>query len=160
MMRRAFLTTLALLLATPLASAAEQQHTLYLHEKPLHILPEFINANVGDTLVFTIENPEAPDKGPHNFLVCGDGKKFTESCDDRWAFTGMIQPGESAQLTFEVKEAGLFEYYCYIPGHKGGGMTGELRVAGAEESKPVPTLAPIALLAVAALAAIAWRSRR
>ncbi|HVM45718.1 MAG TPA: cupredoxin domain-containing protein [Candidatus Thermoplasmatota archaeon] len=154
---------IALLLAGLLAPAALAQapvneHVVYLHENPLHILPEVINANVGDTLRITVHNPEAPGKTPHNFLVCGDGKKPQESCDDRWGFTGMIQPGESAVVTVDVKKAGVFEYYCYIAGHKGGGMVGELVVAG-DESRSVPGIAPLAALAALGLVAI-WRRGR
>lgn len=151
----------ALLVAAPLAGAqAVTEHIVYLHENPLHALPEVINARVGETIQFTVENPEAPDKTPHNFLVCGDGKKPQESCDDRWGFTGMIQPGASAVVTVDVAKAGVFEYYCYIPGHKGGGMRGELVVTGDESSKGVPAPALGALLAALGVAALVGGRRR
>jgi len=41
-----------------------------------------------------------------------------------------IAPGESATLKVEL-EKGVYELYCPIDDHKGKGMTGELRVAGA-----------------------------
>lgn len=156
-MRPAALVALATLWALPTVAAVDAEHTIYLHENPLHALPESINANVGDMLTLTIENPALEGKGPHNLLVCGDGKKFTEACDDKWGFTAMIQPGETAALVVEAKRAGTFEYYCYIPGHKGAGMVGTLIVDGGDaKAKGIP-LGPIAFLALAAAGAMAGR---
>jgi plastocyanin len=40
-------------------------------------------------------------------------------------------PGESAELTVELTEAGEYELYCPVEGHKELGMEGTLTVAGA-----------------------------
>lgn len=157
LMRAGFVVSLALVSMAPPSVAAEFEMTVYLHEGPLHALPEEIRADVGDVLKLTIMNPEAPGKGPHNFLVCGDGKKFSESCTDRWGFTGMIQPGESAPLTVTMEKAGTFEYYCFIAGHKAGGMSGDLIVQEARGEKKGLPMGPLALLALAGLAIITRR---
>lgn len=157
----AFALALALAaLAPTTAIAAQTELTVYLHEDPLHVLPELIAADVGDTLTLTVENPETDGKTVHNLLVCGDRKDFDEACADRWAFTPMIQPGTSATITFEAKQAGTFEYYCYIAGHKSGGMVGELQVKGtAEEKRGLPFLG-LPILALALAIAIALVRRR
>lgn len=142
---------------TPTALAAEYEHTVYLHEYEggLHIVPEQINAKVGDTLKLTVLNQGT---SPHNFLVCGDGEDFDEACSDRWGFTGMIEPNQTAPVTVEVQKAGRFDYYCYVPGHKGAGMAGTLVVTGGEEKSSVP-LGPLALVALGAVAVAMRRSR-
>lgn len=156
-MRPALLALVGLALAAPAVSAATTHHVVYLHENPLHALPESINAHVGETLQITIENPAAEGKTPHNFLVCGDGTNPLEKCDDRWAFTGMIQPGENATATFEAKRAGTFDYYCFIPGHKSGGMSGTLVVQSEATQKSTVPLGPLALAALAGAAAVLAR---
>lgn len=149
---------LALALLAPSAIAAQAEHIVYLHENPLHALPEVIRAHEGDTLTLTVENPASEGKTPHKLVVCGDGADLNEACADPWATTQMIQPGASAQVTFVAKRAGTFEYYCSIPGHKGGGMKGTLLVegdAGDENALPGAPLA-VVLVALGALA-LAWR---
>jgi plastocyanin len=44
--------------------------------------------------------------------------------------TGDIQPGKSAKLTVKATEAGEYEYYCPIDGHRQKGMQGKITVAG------------------------------
>lgn len=149
---------LALLLLPPTALAAEAEHIVYLHENPLHALPEVIHARVGDTLRITVENPESEGKTVHNFMVCGDGRDFSEACDDRWGFTGIIQPGANALVTIVAKKAGTFDYYCYIAGHKSGGMIGQLVVEGDAAKKGLPG-APFAAILLA-LGALAFVRRR
>lgn len=146
-----------LLLAPPAAAAGTYEHTVYLHENPLHALPETMNANVGDTLRLTIENPESGDpakpKSAHNLLVCADAPSPSEQCVIVWARSGMIPPGASAPLTFVADKAGTFQYWCYIAGHKGGGMVGTLVVeAPAEAQKGLPFLGPAGLALALALA--------
>ncbi|HET6405839.1 MAG TPA: plastocyanin/azurin family copper-binding protein [Candidatus Thermoplasmatota archaeon] len=138
---------LALALVFALAGSAHAQgqryeHMVYLHEYTggLHIVPEQINAKVGDTLVLTVINQGA---SPHNLRVCGDTPPTpSEQCQQSWGQTKFnVAPDETVTLTVEnIPKAGTFEYYCYVPGHKGGGMVGTLIVQGGEESKSVPAL--------------------
>ena len=153
-MIRPVLMAAAALVLIPAAGAAQQQHTVFLHEYSggFHIVPEQIHAKVGDIVALTIENDGT---SVHNFLVCGDGTSPLEKCDDRWGFTGMIEPNATARVTVTAKKAGTFDYYCYIPGHKGGGMKGQLVVQEASAAKnevPAPAIGALAgLLVVAAL---------
>lgn len=148
----------ATLLLLPTALAAEQQHAVYLHEYTggLHIVPEEIRANVGDTLRFDVLNQGT---APHNLIVCGDGTKPQEACTDRWGFTPMLEANQSAPLTFTIEKAGTFDYYCSIPGHKGGGMKGLLIVSGGDESSSIPALPVAGVLALLATLALVGRRR-
>lgn len=162
-MRHAILVLVALLLApSALAQAGVMEHSIFLHENPLHALPEIINADDGATLKFTVENPEAPGKTPHNLMVCAEAPKPAESCanENVWARSGMIAPGASAPLTFEATRAGTFEYYCFIPGHKGAGMSGTLVVQGAAEEKGMPGIPVVAILLTGFAAALLLRRVR
>jgi plastocyanin len=42
-----------------------------------------------------------------------------------------IQPGETADLTIELTEAGDYELYCPVDDHRGMGMDGSVQVGGA-----------------------------
>lgn len=155
--RTTFVALLAMtLLVVPTAGAATREIEVLLHEYAggLHIIPEIINADVGDTLVLTIEN-QAPNQ--HNLRVCGDDPpKPSIDCGESWGQTRYdVKGNETAKLTVEVAKAGTFEYYCYVPGHKGAGMVGELHVAGAAAEKKgvpgAPLAGLVAMLGVAVL---------
>lgn len=144
-----------------LAQPARYEHTVYLHEYSggLHIVPEEINARVGDTLVLNVLNQGATS---HNLRVCGDSPPAPSSeCKESWGQTKFsIAPSETTLLTIEaIAKAGTFEYYCYIPGHKSGGMVGELRVQGGEEKGGIPGLGAAGLATAAALAVLLRRAR-
>lgn len=148
----------ALLVATPLALAKEMQVDVFLHEYSggLHIVPEQVNVDVGDVVTFTVKNEG---QSPHNLLVCGDAIGPSNDCADAWGRIGMIPPAETRPLQFTAAKAGTFEYWCYVPGHKGAGMKGTLVVAGesTSEEKDVPGVGLAALLGVAAALAIGRR---
>lgn len=145
----------AVLLAAPSANAqdaAPLEQTIYLHEN-LHIAPERINAVEGDEIAARVINVGAT---PHDILFCGDGVNEQSTCKDRWSFV-RLDPGQEANITVPVKKSGTFDYFCSIPGHKQGGMRGELIVQGNEKGNALPS-AP--WLAIAGLALVAFALRR
>lgn len=155
------LATLLAGLALGPAEAQESGRTIpvavFLHDNPHHLVPERVNARVGDTLEFTVTNAGT---SPHNLIVCGDGANPASACDERWAFTPMLQPNGTAQMTVTLTEAGTFEYYCDIVGHKAGGMVGTLVVEGGEAgTKESPGFALGFALLAAAAGAVALRRR-
>lgn len=152
------LLLLAAALLAPPAGAAEVEQVIYLHEYSggLHILPETIAANVGDTLKITVANEG---KSPHNLLFCGDGSSPLEKCDNPWGVSAMIPAGETAPMTVELTKAGTFDYYCPIAGHKGGGMGGTLTVLGAAEEKTVSGHGALAALLALSAAVLLFRRR-
>lgn len=153
------LTLLALLLPSA-ATGQEGSRTIavqaQLHDTALgpHMVPERIDARVGDTLVVEVVNQGTT---KHNVVFCAEPKE-SATCAERLAFTPLMDPGAVRNLTFTVTEPGTFEYYCDVPGHRQGGMRGELLVQGeAKKETPLPGLA-LALLALAGLA-LATRRR-
>ena len=140
------------LLVTPAAlaqDAAPLEQTIYLHEN-LHIVPERINAVQGDKIAAYVINAGTT---PHDILFCGDGVNDASTCKDRWSFV-RLDPGQEANITVPVKKAGTFDYFCSIPGHKQGGMRGELIVqsSGEEKKLPAPGLLSVVGLALAGIA--------
>lgn len=149
------LLILATLLATPvLAQDVEpREHIMYLHEN-LHIVPERINVQVGDTLRVNVINAGT---SPHDVVFCGDAPNGGSQCNDRWAFSPRLNGGMETNITVPVKDAGTFEFYCSIPGHKQGGMKGEIIVQGEPEKKLVPAPSFLPALVLLALAALVLR---
>lgn len=150
-------------LAAALAAApahAQEGRTIavqaQLHDTALgpHMVPERIDARVGDTLVVEVINQGTT---KHNLVFCGDSPAGS-TCNEKTAFTPLLEPGETRNLTVRVTKPGTFEYYCDIPGHRQGGMRGELHVQG-EAVKETPGAAPLALLALAAALALTLRRR-
>ena len=56
-----------------------------------------------------------------------EGQGIEEETED-------IQPGETAELTVELTEAGDYELYCPVDDHRGMGMDGSVVVGGAGAS--------------------------
>lgn len=50
------------------------------------------------------------------------------------AKSGSISPGQATTLIVNLKPGKTYEFYCPIDGHKGLGMKGEIKVAGATAS--------------------------
>ncbi len=76
--------------------------------------PSIIHAKVGDTLEFSVTND-----GYHTFVIYDPEKYLSVKAE-------LINPNET--FTFKVDEAGTFEYYCDVAGHKAGGQKGTLIV--------------------------------
>ena len=150
---------LVVLLFAPFATASDIAVPVQLHETAagFHVIPEQVNANVGDTITMTIENQG---ESPHNFMICGDGTNNNADCNDRWAFTGMIQANDTATMTFTVPNAGTFDYYCYIAGHKLGGMRGKLVVQGDAPKSGIPDVGLLGVAGVALAAMLVARRQR
>ena len=157
-MNRIALAALLALVSVPpaLAQDAPLEQTVYLHEN-LHIVPERINARVGDTIQAHVINAG---QTPHDLLFCGDGTNDVSACQDRWSFI-RLNPGQEGNITVEIKEAGTFDYYCSIPGHKQGGMRGELIVQGStgETKNPIPGMGLLLALAAAGVGLALLRKR-
>ena len=73
---------------------------------------------------------------PHSLVFSGAG--------GRQALGRDLQPGQSANMTVTL-QAGSYDVFCPVPGHKEMGMDLQLRVAstaGAAPAAPAPTTAP------------------
>jgi plastocyanin len=70
--------------------------------------------------------------GPYTFLAVNRGKiihALAISGPGVQKSTGTLQPGQSARLTVTL-QAGRYDLYCPVPGHKGLGMNQEITVTG------------------------------
>jgi len=68
-----------------------------------------IRVNEGDTIRLTFENTG----GRHDWVL-----------DEFDAATEVIRGGESETIEFTADEAGEYEFYCSVPGHRQAGMWG------------------------------------
>jgi len=98
-----------------------------------------INANVGDKIVFNVENAG---KGFHAFGVTsneeGLGGIFSGSIVASAA--SPLKAGESGSSEFVPAEEGTYYYICIVPGHRDLGMVGEIIVG--ESEGPAEAAAP------------------
>jgi plastocyanin len=79
----------------------------------LVFFPSEIRVNLGDTVRLTYENGG----GRHDWVL-----------DEFDAATDVIRSGESQTIEFVASEAGEFEFYCSVPGHRQAGMFGSFIV--------------------------------
>ena len=78
-------------------------------------------------------------------LVNGDGIAHDLTLDEFGVQTEEIaSQGAESTVTFEVTEAGEYEYFCSLPGHKQAGMVGSL-VVGKPGAQGEPEAQPIVL---------------
>ena len=164
------MTTRTLLAAMLLAGAAlpwgaalaQEPRTIAiqaeLHETQfgLHMVPERIDARVGDTLAVEVVNRGA---AMHNLVFCGDPAGHA-TCGDVWARTERLAANQSQTLTFVVPKAGTFDYYSDLPGQRQGGMKGQLFVQEAPGAKNESPFLPLPLALLAAAGALLVLSRR
>ena len=73
-----------------------------------------ITVNEGDTVVINLTN----DEGVHDWTI-NEFDAQTETLDN---------PGDTDSISFVADEAGTFEFFCSVPGHRQLGMVGTLTV--------------------------------
>ena len=88
-------------------------HEIEVTSSGLRFTPTEIRVNVGDTVRITYRNGG----GRHDWVI-----------DEFDAATPLLNAGQSATVEFVADQAGTFEYYCGVPGHRAGGMVGQLVV--------------------------------
>jgi len=90
-----------------------------------------INANVGDKIVFNVENAG---KGFHAFGVTSNEEGFSGiiSGSNVASATSPLKAGESGSSEFVPAEEGTYYYICIVPGHRDLGMVGEIIVGESE----------------------------
>ena len=142
----------------PTVLAADIEVQLHELESGLHVAPDAMNAQVGETLNLTVTNQG---QIAHDLVVCGDGPTPPTDCKDIWGFIAPIGAGQGAKLVATAKKAGTFTYYCSLPGHAAGGMQGKLVVQGdGSQEKPLPGFALVGtLMSLAVVALLVGRTR-
>jgi uncharacterized cupredoxin-like copper-binding protein len=103
---------------TPAASASE---TLEIIETEYRLEPSELTIDAAGTYTFRAVN-----RGEVEHALEVEGNGIEEE-------TETIGPGESAELTVELK-AGEYELYCPVGNHEDQGMKGSISVAGGESA--------------------------
>ncbi len=83
--------------------------------KEYSFTPSKTTVDAGSTVRLTLKNSG---NVSHNLMI-----------DDSDVATTLVSPGDSETIDFTVPdEAGTYEFYCSVPGHKEAGMEGTLVV--------------------------------
>ncbi len=77
--------------------------------------PNTLTVNKGDTVKVTLVNADPAQ--PHSFVI-----------NELNAKSGQVAAGQTKTYTFTASQAGEFQFYCDVPGHKEGGMVGTITV--------------------------------
>lgn len=101
-----------------------------------------LNVAVGDTVEIELFSGEGAE---HDFII-----------DELGVASPKFSATQKQKLRFQVTQAGEFQYYCSIPGHRQVGMFGTLKVSG--ESLPAATASSNAAVALYAPAATPLRA--
>ena len=105
--------------------------------------PNMIYVPVGEEVTITFRNDGQVE---HDFVVTdinlagtdehmeeGEGEHMDDEMDEHaehleYAIHALTQPGDSATIKFTALEAGEYEIFCTVQGHKDAGMIGSLIV--------------------------------
>jgi uncharacterized cupredoxin-like copper-binding protein len=86
--------------------------------------------NTGD-IYFDVKEITAPADTDVKITVTNLGSiQHDFVSDDLGVATPMLNPGETAEVTFNAP-AGEYVYYCSVPGHRAAGMEGKITLVGA-----------------------------
>lgn len=98
-----------------------------------------INANVGDKIVFNVENAG---KGFHALGVTAEAEGFGGifPSSEVASAASPLKAGESGSSEWVPGEEGTYYYICTVPGHRDLGMVGEIIVG--ESTGPAEAAAP------------------
>jgi uncharacterized cupredoxin-like copper-binding protein len=77
--------------------------------------PATLDVAKGEKVEVTLVNKDSAQN--HSFILT-----------DLNAKTKQVPPGQKETITFTASKTGSFAFYCDVPGHKDGGMTGTLNV--------------------------------
>jgi len=100
-----------------------------------------INANVGDKIVFNVENGG---KSFHAFGVTADTEGFAGIFPSSaiHSASNPLKPGMKGSSEFIPSKEGTYYYICTVPGHREQGMVGEIIVGSAQVVEAPKAAAP------------------
>lgn len=100
-----------------------------------------INANVGDKIVFNVENGG---KSFHAFGVTAAEEGFSGIFpgSEVASASNPLKPEEGGTSEFIPTEEGTYYYICTVPGHREQGMVGEIIVGAAQAGGSAEAAAP------------------
>jgi nitrite reductase (NO-forming) len=100
-----------------------------------------INANVGDKIVFNVENGG---KSFHAFGVTADTEGFAGIFPSSAinSASNPLKPGMKGSSEFIPSKEGTYYYICTVPGHREQGMVGEIIVGSSQVVEAPKAAAP------------------
>ena len=99
-------------------SSSSARATIEVHLSDFKLDPSRVSVDEPGTYTF-----EAVNDGQSVHALELEGHGVEEETED-------IQPGESAEFTVDLQEAGDYELYCPVDGHRAMGMEGSVDVGG------------------------------
>jgi len=94
--------------------------------------PATIELAAGEPVHLVLKNEGALE---HDFTIEQIDIKMDQPAESSHMTTGMhadlhvhTMPGETSEMTFTPEKSGTYTFFCTVPGHKEGGMTGSLTV--------------------------------
>ncbi|CAN5748854.1 cupredoxin family protein [soil metagenome] len=117
------------------ADASQSDRTVHIvANDQLKFDPDSVDAKVGETITFEIENTGTVD---HEFVL--GSSEYQADHEEEMQSGGMdmghepneleVAAGETATLTWHFTEAGTTEFGCHEPGHFPAGMLGTINVS-------------------------------
>lgn len=91
-----------------------------------------LQATAGEALTINFSNTGALE---HDFAIESEGFSNTSASGGEdlsgqdYPIRYLLQPGEEGSFTFTPSEAGEYDFFCSIPGHREAGMAGTLTVS-------------------------------
>jgi plastocyanin len=102
------------------ASPSSARSTIEVHLSEYKLNPSTVSVDTPGTYTFKAVNDG---QSVHALEIEGHGVE--EETED-------IQPGESAEITVDLQEAGDYELYCPVDDHRAMGMDGSVDVGGTD----------------------------
>jgi len=102
------------------ASSSSARSTIEVHLSEFQLDPSRVSVDTPGTYTFKAVNDG---QSVHALEIEGHGVE--EETED-------IQPGESAEFTVDLREAGDYELYCPVDDHRAMGMDGSVDVGGTD----------------------------
>jgi uncharacterized cupredoxin-like copper-binding protein len=108
-------------------SSSSARETIEVHLSEFKLDPSRVTVDTPGTYTF-----KAVNDGQFVHALEIEGHGIEEETED-------IQPGESAEVTVDLAEAGDYELYCPVDDHRAMGMDGSLDVGGTGAGAGAPT---------------------
>ncbi len=141
MLRKLFLGLVPIILFTGCAVTSKPATNITLEATDFAYSPALISVPLGEPITVTIKNDG---KVEHDFVVQkidvmnvvqqGNGMDMGHDMSSmEYDLHISTLPGESSTITFTPTEAGTYEFFCTVEGHKEAGMVGNLIISNTQQ---------------------------
>lgn len=116
---------LASMLLIPAFVLAQEGQNVSITLTEFQITPSEVTVQAGTPVRFTVQNAGTVE---HNFVV-----ELEDEGIEQQLFAMNLKPGETRTADYTFPEAGSWEMYCPVDGHKDHGMMGDLEVTSSTQ---------------------------